>query len=59
MSNHLKTARDWGSQKALEAVGYKTAEEVQRDAEELGLIEKPKTAAAPDALTELFRSIQK
>lgn len=54
MSNHLKTAHDFGVQKALEAVGYKSAEEVRQEAEALGLIEKPKTAAA-NPLESLFR----
>lgn len=58
MSNHLRTAHDYGVQKALEQAGYKTAEEVQRDAEALGLIEAPKTASA-NALDGLFRSLQK
>jgi len=42
MSNHLKTAHEYGAQRALENAGYKSAAEVQRDAEALGLI--PKTA---------------
>jgi len=55
MSNsHLRTAHDYGVQKALEQVGYKTAEEVQREAEALGLIEVPKTAAE-NPLDQLFR----
>lgn len=58
MSNHLKTAREWGSQQALERVGYKTAEDVRKEAEELGLIEPPKTAAA-NPLADLFRAAQK
>lgn len=56
MSNHLQTARNYGIQKALESVGYKTAEEVQREAEALGLIEPPKQASVLDGL---FRSLQK
>lgn len=58
MTNHLKTAHDYGAQKALEQAGYKSAEEVQRDAEALGLIEKPKTASA-NTLDGLFRTLQK
>jgi hypothetical protein len=59
MSNtHLKTAHEYGVQKALEQVGYKSAEEVRKDAEALGLIEAPKTAAA-NPLDSLFRSLQK
>jgi hypothetical protein len=57
MSNPLKTAHDFGVQKALETVGYKTAEEVHRDAAALGLIEQPKTAAS--TLDRLFRPTQK
>lgn len=56
MQNHLKTAREWGSQQALERVGYKTAADVEREAVELGLIEQPKTAAAGGSpLAALFR----
>jgi hypothetical protein len=56
MSNtHLKTAHEYGVQKALEQVGYKSAEEVRKDAEALGLIEAPKTAAT-NPLDALFRS---
>ena len=56
MQNHLKTAREWGAQQALERAGYKSAEDVQREAQELGLIEAPKTAAASDSpLAALFR----
>lgn len=58
MSNHLKTAHEYGAQKALESVGYKSAEEVRKDAEALGLIEASKTAAA-NPLDSLFRSLQK
>jgi hypothetical protein len=54
MSNHLKTAHDYGVQKALESVGYKSAEEVRKDAEALGLIEAPKTAAT-NPLANLLR----
>ena len=58
MSNtHLKTAHNYGVQKALESVGYKTAEEVQKEAEALGLIEAPKPA--PSMLDGLFHSLQK
>lgn len=60
MSNtHLKTAHEYGVQKALEQVGYKSAEEVRKDAEALGLIEAPKTAAAANPLDALFRTLQK
>lgn len=58
MSNHLKTAHEYGVQKALENVGYKTADEVRRDAEALGLIEQPQKTAA-STLDGLFRSLQK
>jgi hypothetical protein len=55
MSNsHLKFAHDYGVQRALEQVGYKTAEEVMHEAETLGLIEAPKTASA-HPLDRLFR----
>ena len=57
MSNHLKTAKEWGAQQALERVGYKSADEVIKEAQELGLVEAPKTAENP--LAGLFRTAQK
>jgi hypothetical protein len=58
MSNtHLKTAHEYGVQQALARAGYKTAEEVRKEAEALGLIEAPKVAANP--LNSLFRTPQK
>ena len=57
-NNHLKTAHAYGVQKALENVGYKSAEEVQRDAEALGLIQ-PQQKTAADTLDGLFRALQK
>jgi len=58
MSNHLKTAHEYGVQKALENVGYKSAEEVRRDAEALGILEQP-TKTASTSLDDLFRALQK
>jgi hypothetical protein len=59
MANHLQTAREWGSQQALERAGYKAAEDVIKQAQELGLVEPPKTAAAANPLADLFRAAQK
>lgn len=59
MSNHLQTAREWGAQKALEGAGYKSAEEVVKQAQELGLVEPPKTAAPANPLADLLRTAQK
>jgi hypothetical protein len=56
--SHLKTAHDYGVQKALEAVGYKSADEVIKEAQALGLVET-KTAAAPaNPLDELFKNLK-
>lgn len=57
MSNHLKTAHEWGVQQALAKVGYKTAEDVRKEAEELGILEQPKPAA--NAMADLFRNARK
>jgi len=38
--SHLKTARDLGMQKALKEAGYTSLEDVQKQAETLGLIQK-------------------
>lgn len=53
MQNHLKTAREWGVQRALEDAGYKSAEEVVKEAQALGILEAPQPAASP--LDALFR----
>jgi len=46
--SHLQTAREYGVQKALEKCGYTTADEVNKEAAELGLLEQPtKTASTP------------
>jgi hypothetical protein len=39
-SNHLKTAREWGAQQALEQAGYKNVGDLIKEAEDLGLVEK-------------------
>ena len=57
-NNHLRTAHEYGVQKALENVGYKSAEEVRRDAEALGIVPPPQKTAET-ALDGLFRSLQK
>ena len=46
-NQHLATAHNYGVKKALEECGYKTAEDVAKDVQELGLTpqEQPKTAA--------------
>jgi len=58
MANHLKTAHDYGVQKALEQHGYKTAEEVLEEAKNLGLVDQPKTAS-DNSLDALFASLRK
>lgn len=59
-NTHLKTAHDYGVQKALESVGYKSTDEVIKEAQALGLVaqEAPKTASA-GALDELFKTLGK
>ena len=51
MSNsHLTTAHQYGVNEALKKCGYKSAEEVVKEAAELGLLEQPqaeKTAQQP------------
>lgn len=56
-STHLKTAHAWGVQQALQQVGYKSIDEVHKEAQALGLVEPPKVAASP--LEDLFRSLKK
>lgn len=43
--SHLKTAQDLGVQQALKEAGYASIEDVQKQAEALGLLKKE--AAAP------------
>jgi hypothetical protein len=43
MNSHLKTAHQYGVDKALEECGYKSAEEVAKEANELGLFEEAQT----------------
>ena len=58
MSNsHLKTAHAWGVQQALQQVGYKSIDEVHKEAEALGLVDQPKTASTD--LSKLFRSLKR
>lgn len=58
---HLKTAHEWGVQQALEQVGYRSIEEVHKEAAALGLVEQPQAPAptANDKIAELFRSAAK
>jgi hypothetical protein len=60
MTNHLRTAHEYGVQKALEERGYKTAAEVLEEAKALGLVgNNTKTASANGVLDDLFRSLGK
>ena len=47
--SHLKTARDLGMQKALKEAGYTSLEDVQKQAEALGLLPK-QASIEPNAL---------
>jgi hypothetical protein len=49
MSNHLQTAREIGVRKALKAAGYASIDDVRKQAEDCGLIEKPAKTASPVA----------
>lgn len=59
---HLDTAHEYGTQKALEAHGYASINDLQKEAAELGLLETPaqpqkKVAAAPSPLDDLFQKL--
>ena len=57
-NSHLKTAYDFGVQKALEQHGYKTAAEVEKEAKELGILPEPeKTASEDTSLAALRRKL--
>jgi len=55
-NSHLTTAHQWGVQQALKQAGYESIDQVQKEAEELGLFEQPqqaeptKTASPVDAV---------
>lgn len=57
-NTHLKTAHDYGVQKALEKCGYASVEDVKKEAAALGLLEQPKTAAAPGSMDALFQALK-
>lgn len=49
--SHIKTAHDIGVQKALKEAGYASLEDVQKQAEAVGLIKPAEKTASPlDAL---------
>lgn len=61
MSNsHIKTAHDWGVQQALEQAGYKSVDDLHKEAAAIGLVETPKpstkVAESNDAIAALFRT---
>ncbi len=59
-NSHLKTAHEWGVQQALQQAGYKSVDEVHKEAAALGLIEQPKVASDNGVdLNALFRSLKK
>lgn len=45
--SHLKTAQDLGIQQALKEAGYSSIEDVQKQAESLGLLKKEAAPANP------------
>jgi hypothetical protein len=51
--SHLKTAHDLGVQKALKEAGYNSLEDVQKEAEAVGLIEK-KASHPTDGLLSIL-----
>jgi hypothetical protein len=59
-NSFLKVAHDWGVQQALQQAGYRSVEEVHKEAQALGLTDAPKVAhdASVD-LNALFRSLPK
>lgn len=52
--SHIKTAHDLGVQKALKEAGYSSIEEVQKLAQQYGLIEQPTKQASEVDLRELM-----
>lgn len=54
--NHVKTAHQWGVQEALRRAGYGSIDEVNKEAQDLGLLEEPQTTNEQADLGALFRS---
>ena len=59
MSNtHLKTAHEYGVKKALEKCGYASSADVEKDVQDLGLIQ-PETKTADDKnVDDVFASLK-
>ena len=55
---HLQAAHQFGVEQALKQAGYSSAEEVIKEAQELGLLEQPKTAAASPAADSVFAALK-
>jgi hypothetical protein len=49
MSNHLRSAREIGVRRALKEAGYTSIEDVRKQAEDCGLVEKTAKTASPVA----------
>lgn len=58
MNSHLKTAHDHGVKKALEKCGYASLEDLNKDIQELGLIEEPTKTAADGQLEGVFAQLK-
>lgn len=60
MKSHLETAREYGVRKALEKCGYASADDVQKEASALGLLEQPAPAktASDKPLENVFASLK-
>jgi hypothetical protein len=58
MNSHIKTAHQYGVNKALEECGYASTDEVNKEAAELGLLEAPeqtKTAEPQGGVFDVLR----
>lgn len=58
MNTHLKTAHDHGIKKALEKCGYASIEDVNKDIQELGILEDPAKTASETGVDAVMSSLK-
>lgn len=59
MHSHLKTAHEYGVTEALKKCGYTSADEVNKEAAELGLLEKPEQTKTAEPTGGVFDELRK
>lgn len=57
-NTHLKTAHEYGVKKALEKCGYASIADVEKDVQELGLIQPETKTGADKNVDDVFASLK-